>query len=353
MNNTVFLRVNGREWGGWTSARISAGLDRAARDFNVEITRKWPGATEPTPLIKNGDAVDVCIGEDLVLTGWIEATPIRYDSESLTMVIVGRSKTADLIDCTAQARQHTGATLVEIATALATPFGVNVVDTGAPTTALIDAQPQHSETVIDCLYRLLGQVQSLVYDNENGELVIGAIGAVKATTALVLGENILSCDTERSIRERFSEYHVTGQRPGTDDDFGEATISAIKQSTSDSSITRYRPYTIQQSGAATSATCKARCEFEQAQRAAKTRETTYTVQGWRQGDGSLWAPNMKVIVFDPFCGFENEELIIGEVTFIKGAEGTKTEIRVAPADAYLPEPLTAKSKKKSNKEPVF
>ncbi|HFG0523250.1 TPA: phage baseplate assembly protein, partial [Salmonella enterica] len=32
MNNTVFLRVNGREWGGWTSVRISAGIDRIARD---------------------------------------------------------------------------------------------------------------------------------------------------------------------------------------------------------------------------------------------------------------------------------------------------------------------------------
>ncbi|ECT5557749.1 baseplate protein, partial [Salmonella enterica subsp. enterica serovar Anatum] len=43
MNNTVFLRVNGRDWGGWTSVRISAGIDRIARDFNVSITRQWPG----------------------------------------------------------------------------------------------------------------------------------------------------------------------------------------------------------------------------------------------------------------------------------------------------------------------
>ncbi|MFW0827811.1 phage baseplate assembly protein, partial [Cronobacter dublinensis] len=93
MNNTVFLRVNGREWGGWTSVRISAGVDRAARDFNVEITRQWPGATESTPQIKNGDAVEVRIGDDLVLTGWIEATPVRYDARSLSMAIVGRSKT--------------------------------------------------------------------------------------------------------------------------------------------------------------------------------------------------------------------------------------------------------------------
>lgn len=352
MNNDVFLRVNGREWGGWTSVRISAGVERAARDFNVEITRQWPGATEATPQIKNGDRVEVLIGDDLVLTGWVEATPVRYDANSISLGIVGRSKTADLIDCTATATQHTGATLVEIASALASPFGVEVIDGGAPGTAVIDAQPQHGETVIDCLYRLLGQVQALAYDNERGDLVLGVAGSAKAATALVLGKNILSCDTERSIKARFSEYLVTGQRPGTDDDFGEATIAAIKQTTIDAAITRYRPHTIQQSGAATSATCKSRCEFEEAQRAAKTRETTYTVQGWRQGNGDLWAPNMRVIVYDPYCGFDNEELVIGELTFVKGDAGTTTELRVAPAAAYLPEPTTAK-KKKAKKEIVF
>ncbi|STH72707.1 putative phage tail protein [Escherichia coli] len=111
-----------------------------------------------------------------------------------------------------------------------------------------------------------GQVQTLAYDDECGRLVLGKPGTGKAATALVLGENILSCDTERSIRERFSEYQVSGQRPGNDDDFGEATIAAIRQTIQDSGVTRYRPLLIQQSGTATTATCKARCEFEARQR---------------------------------------------------------------------------------------
>lgn len=146
---------------------------------------------------------------------------------------------------------------------------------------------------------------------------------------------------------------ITGQRPGTDTDFGAATISAIKQTVTDSTVTRYRPHTIQQSGTATTATCKARCEFEAAQRAAKVRETTYTVQGWRQGDGSLWRPNLAVIVYDPLCGFDNEELIIGEVNFTQGDGGTITELKVAPADAYLPKPQTQKKAKKKKEGVVF
>ncbi|WP_354270748.1 phage baseplate assembly protein, partial [Escherichia coli] len=43
MNDNVTLRVNGREWNGWTSVRIGAGIERLARDFSVEITHQWPG----------------------------------------------------------------------------------------------------------------------------------------------------------------------------------------------------------------------------------------------------------------------------------------------------------------------
>lgn len=347
MKNTVFLRVNGREWGGWTSSRISAGIDRVARDFNVSITRQWPGS-DGVPQIKNGDRVEVMIGDDLVITGWVEALPLRYDATAITMGIVGRSKTADLIDCSAAPAQHNGKTLFRIAGALAKPFGVDVVDAGTPATAVIDAQPEHGETVVECLNRLLGQVQALAYDDAQGRLVLGKPGAEKAATALVLGENILSCDTERSVRDRFSSYLVTGQRPGTDDDFGEATIAAIRQSTTDTGVTRYRPHTVQQSGTATTDSCKSRCEFEARQRAAKTRETTYTVQGWRQGNGELWRPNLSVIVYDPLNGFDNETLVIAEVTYIKDNNGTTCEIRVGPSDAYLPEPAAPKKKKKTS-----
>ncbi|AOP04164.1 tail protein [Salmonella phage 118970_sal3] len=62
-----------------------------ARDFNVSITRQWPGG-EDVPPVKNGDAVEVLIGDDLVITGWVEALPLRYDAQTIMTGIVGRSK---------------------------------------------------------------------------------------------------------------------------------------------------------------------------------------------------------------------------------------------------------------------
>lgn len=356
MNNTVTLRVNGREWGGWTTVKIAAGIERLARDFNVQITRQWPGESGSVPLaprIKKGDAVEVSIGDDLVITGWVEATPVRYDARGITFGISGRSKTADLIDCTAAPTQFAGRTLAQIASQLAKPFNLTVVDAGAPTGSLQGVQADHGETVHEVLNKLLGQQQALTYDDPQGRLVVGTIGSAHATTALVFGENVLSCDTEQSIRDRFSDYQVSGQRAGGDDDFGEATISAIRSTAKDSGVKRYRPHYIQQTGNATGTTCQARCEFEARQRAARTAETTYTVQGWRQGDGQLWQPNQRVIVFDPLLDFNNREMVIAEVTYSQDEGGTVTELRVGPEDAYLPEPQKPGKRKKAKQEDDF
>ncbi|PDO83349.1 phage baseplate assembly protein [Kosakonia pseudosacchari] len=356
MNDNVTLRVDGREWGGWTSVRIGAGIERLARDFSVEITREWPGSDGTKslqPRIKNSAKVEVLIGADLVITGWVEATPVRYDAGSISTGISGRSLTADLIDCAADPRQLNGRSLVQVATTLAAPFGIDVINSGAPTGSIPSVQPDHGETVLEVLNKILGKQQALAYDDPRGRLVIGGIGSTRATTALVLGQNIISCDTEKSIRERFSTYQVSGQRSGNDDDFGAATTTALRAKTEDAGISRYRPMAVQQTGQATGASCIARAEFEARQRAARTDETTYTVWGWRQGDGTLWQPNQRVIVFDPVCGFDNREMLISEVTFTKDNNGTRAELRIGPPDAYLPEPKDPKKRKKSSAEDPF
>ncbi|WJV61349.1 baseplate protein [Pectobacteriaceae bacterium C52] len=347
-SNLVILRVNGREWGGWTQCRISAGIERIARDFNVQITREWPGSSDQKNIqtrIKRGDLVEVLIGDDLVITGYVEALPVRYDAKSRVLGIVGRSKTCDLIDCSAEPKQYGQRTLAQVATDLAEPFGITVIDSTDNET-LQSVQADQGETVVDVLSKMLGLQPTLIYDNEKGNLVIGDIGVERAVTALVLGENILTCDTEQSIRDRFSVYTVSGQRKSDDIDFGETTTSAIRAKTVDGGINRYRPLIIKQTGNATTSSCGDRSDFEAKRRAAKTDEVTYTVQGWRQGNGELWRPNMTVIVYDPVLDFDNREMVISEVTYSKDENGTICELRVGPSEAYLHKPTKTKKAKK-------
>lgn len=56
-------------------------------------------AQSEIPKFTSGDEIQLTIGDDLVLTGFIDSTPISYNGTSVTASVVGRSKTEDLVDC--------------------------------------------------------------------------------------------------------------------------------------------------------------------------------------------------------------------------------------------------------------
>lgn len=82
----------------WTSISITSELNTLARSFSIGVTAKLPNATLPTKF-NVGDPIQVYIDDDLVLSGYIDATPISYDANSVTATISGRSKTEDIVDC--------------------------------------------------------------------------------------------------------------------------------------------------------------------------------------------------------------------------------------------------------------
>ena len=73
-------------------------------------------------------------------------------------------------------------------------------------------------------------------------------------------------------------------------------------------------------------------------------QTDYTINGWRQEDGSLWLPNQLVRVRDGLIGFD-AEMVIAEVSWILGKEGLRVEIKVGPPDGYKTKAGTLKTGK--------
>ncbi len=94
----VALNTN-EEYTYWTSISITSELNTLARSFSIGVTAKLPNSDRLPMKFKVGDPIQVFIGDDLVLTGYIDATPISYDANSVTATINGRSKTEDIVDC--------------------------------------------------------------------------------------------------------------------------------------------------------------------------------------------------------------------------------------------------------------
>lgn len=336
--NDVRLLIGGLEFGGWKAVSIQAGIERQVRDFDLTITNKWPGNAEIPRRVHPGDLCELFIGDDKVLTGYVDATPITYDAKSVTVGVRGRSKTADLVDCAAinSPGRWSRAKIERIAADLAAPYGVQVsaqVDTGEPLSHAIE----QGETVFESIERMLKLRQQLATDDVDGRLVFIEVGSAgRAATALELGKNIKGCEAPLDYKDVFTEYTVKGQRPGSDDEFGE-DVAGETATITDDTISRRRVLVIKQGGHCDGASAKDRVAYERAHRKAMALATTYTVQGWRQEDGSLWLQNQLVRVIDPLVGFD-DEFVIAEVNYKLSREGMLTTIKVGPKDGYVNKP---------------
>lgn len=343
-SSAVSLRVNGRDYAGWKAVSITAGVERVARDFSLSVTTTWPGAQEAARRILPGDACELLIGTDLVLTGYVDATPVRYSGRETTLAVNGRSKTADLVDCGAinAPGQWRNLKLERIAQDLAAEYGIAVlteVDTGA---AIADHQIQVGETAFESIDRMLRLRYLLATDDAQGRLVFIEAGRDRATTALEFGRNILSADAALDFKDRYSEYRCKGQRAGDDEEFG-ADVAEESASLTDDGITRKRVLVMKQSGQADEGNCRDRVEAERAHRKAKSLAATYVVAGWRQESGALWARNQVVRVKDPVIGF-NAELLIAEVEYRLDDGGMLATLKVGPVDGYVAKASRAKKK---------
>lgn len=365
--NTVKLTINGVNWGGWKSVSISAGLERLARDFTLAITWKWPGATIQRPP-EAGQKCQVWIGNDLVLTGYIFATPVQYDGNSITLAVSGRSLTADLVDCSAitegdkkgQWRQQE---LSQIVTELCKPYDIKVIDqakqeeqkkqaTQAAQVAAGVAAPQQKEkkkdtladhtiepgeSVFDSINRLLNIYREFATDDGQGRLIIAKVASAGyASTELVVGKNILTGGAELDFSETYSEYRVLAQS---------SKDNKVKGNSADPRSPRKRVLIIQQNGLVTSEKAEDRANWEASHRMGKALEANYTVNGWRQGTGQLWIPNTIVRVRDDLIGFDRDMLIM-EVNYVLDNGGMLTHLRVAPPEAALPKPNKPKKRVK-------
>lgn len=339
--NDVTLSVNGLKYGGFTSVRITAGIERQARDFQLDTTQRWPGQSQDFP-IRQGDKVEVRIGNDLVLTGFVDATPVNYDANSISRSIVGRSLTADLVDCSAEFNQWRDQSLLEIIKALASQVGVSVVSQVDASRTVSDHSVDPTETLFESIDRLLTISRLLSTDNGKGQLLlIKPSSGGHAVDKLQLGENILSCQTNLDFSKCFRKYKVIGQRSGSDD-LSATDISEVTAEHEDARIKRNRLLIIQQSGQLTPELAKDRAEWEATNRINRSLSVTYSVVGWRQSTGQLWLPNQLVRVKDEIVGIDRD-LLIAEVTYELSSSGMVTHLHLAPPNGFEPKPEVGKS----------
>lgn len=328
----VQLKLGGMIYGGWTSMRLERGMEQCSGMFELGVTELWPENLSPRE-IAPGDECTVLLDGSTVITGYVDELSLGYSASKHEVMVRGRDKTADLVDCSAvkPAGQWSGRKLEQIAADLCKPFGIEVITRTSTGKPFANFALQQGETVFEAIERMARIRAVLVTADGLGNLVITRASSERVATPLVRGENILEANGTMNWRERFQTYTMKGQAAGGDYFSGKAAAQ-IKAVASDPAVGRYRPLIVVSEGQDVAASLKDRVQWEASVRAARSNDITIKVQGWTHADG-LWAPNVLVAVRDPWLRLD-ADLLIKKVSYQLDTGGTFTELQLTRADAY-------------------
>jgi prophage tail gpP-like protein len=334
--NEVFLYVNNKIYSGWKDVSITRSLEAMAGSFSLSVVEsKMSDAFD----LFCGDEVVVKIGEDAVITGYIDDYHPSFDAQSHNITITGRDKTADLIDCSASYKtgQWNNQDIVKIAKVLCKSFGIEIKTDLSKLPKIKKFKLQTGETVHEALDRLAKQLGVIITSTRDGsKLFITRSSQEKLNITLKEGENILSASASYSFKDRFSQYIVRPQRS-----------EKIKGICNDESVVRYRPKIFISEYALNKSEANVRAKWEAIVSAGKSSEIDIEVQGWRMPNGELWDVDKLVMIDSPKLRIK-KNLLITEVSYKKNESGTTTSLKLKRPDAF-----TTIDEVKKTKEPYL
>lgn len=341
--DTVKLLVNGKSYEGWQSVTVKRSLKAVSGAFDLGVVAESGDDRAPWGIIP-GYECKVQIGSDTVITGYVDTVSPKFDSGSRSVGISGRDKTADIVDASAVPPPSSwmNISLFALAKKLAKPFGVAVsVDPSAAKESnrplLNEVRLHPGESVFEFLERQARFAAVLLTSDGAGGILITKSSYARAATNLVQGENLVSAEAEYDFKGRFGKYVVYGQGLCAEGESVPELDFLLKGVATDPEVKRYRPMVITAEKLADPAAVRKRAEWEAKVRAAKSARVRATVVGWRQGDGTLWRPNLIAVVKSSWLGI-NLEMLITSVTLTKSNAGTLTDLELERADAYSPDP---------------
>lgn len=348
----IAIVIGGNRIVGWESASITRSVEAFPNSFTVTAADQFPDdATKATVFPSGpGEKCQIFIGSDLILTGYVDRYAINIGGGRHDVTIAGRGICEDLVDCSADLRNNpavTGGTITASnaldlaqklcgAQKIAARLGSGVTDPGKPINALTVAL---GETPYEIIERVARYSQFLVYEDENGALVLDHVGTDSMASGFTMPGNIEGASSTLSFDQRFSQYIIVWNSVAQYSEVNPLTNqSAIAvDETMPPSRPRVRIIVSEQYDPSLDL-AQARANWEKARRIGRSQAINLTCDSWRDTSGTLWQPNKLAPINASALKILNASWIIGTVTFRKDASGTHADLVLMPPDAFSPEP---------------
>lgn len=344
----IIVVVDDVRYRGWKKFTVHNTLDAMCGSFTLEIVEF---SDELVENLFPGNRVDIYIGGDQLMAGYIYTREKTVTSGSNTLTLSGRDITSDLVDCspTVKSNYWAGAKIERIANDITKPFGIftDVIVDDVPFSEFSIQQGETAYSAIERMCRLRGY---LCITNQFGDLVITNfderfIPDIELNTSkLEIGKNIISMTEALDYSNRFSEYFVRGQGKGDNNGiaWSKKSLNYTGKAT-DKGIKRYRPKVIISDSETSNATTKEQALWTARTNAARAKVYTVTVQGFRQqftfrnAEDALWRSGAFVHLINPAWRVSRQFIISRcEYSFSEG--GSLTTLTLKDPWAYRTDP---------------
>lgn len=344
-DDTLTLTVGNQVLSGWQRVSVSRPLAAIPASFELEVTEKYPNKADVN--VQPGQPCTVKIGGDLVITGYVDRYAASIGAGMHSIRISGRSKSEDLVDCSAvfgdmsqPGFQAINGTTLAIAQQLAAPYSITVQSSAGAGVQIPQFNILLGETPWEIIDRITRYSQMLVYDMPDGSVMLANVGTQSMASGFSIGDNIESGSVSFSMDGRFSEYegHLTSILT-----FGtEAGINTpgVGQIVTDIGVPRFRKrYVISEQFVPGRNIVYDRAVWERNKRQGSSYQFDVVCDSWRDASGALWEVNKLAPIQVPVLKLANASYIIANVTYTRDETGQHGHLTLMPPEAFALEPV--------------
>lgn len=347
-DSRIKILIDNSEYSGWKNFTFRKGLGTLAHQFSFSIPDKWEPLGFPV-LFNEGDPVQIFIDDTKISTGYIDDVGINESSKSHGVTVTGRSKTADLVDCSFEGPPYSWkqVKLGELAVTLTAPFNIEVFTTATLPNDLFDFKLKTGESPFEAIDRKAREFGILLGTNVDGNLLFTNNQKQSAKTRLQPGFNIIEYDKTSSLENRFSKYIIKGQDKGRGRKAYSESLGKILGTAVDEGVGRNRPKIIKVSSSTTATIAQKKAAWEAGVRWGKSLSVDIVVADFYQtGFSDLWNINEFVPVKIKNANID-QRMLISDLEFSRSQEGSITTLTCVRPEAFLRDPLPSVRKQRN------
>jgi prophage tail gpP-like protein len=334
----ISLTVDGKLYVGWVDVSVERSLDRFAHTFKLTYIDRWSDHAEPWP-IRTGAACQVKFGEHILVTGYVDVSTFAVDAKGWTLTAAGRSKTGDLVDCSAIHKGGAWQNKIarEIANDLVAPYGLKVEMQTPDNEKIAKFAIMEGESVHDALDRLVKNRGYLACTAADGTVTLMQLLTFVGDVFPLPVDEAIDREYSEDIQDRFSEYRLRSQTAGDDDKGDPITVTRKVDGTMDPEVKRHRPLVIVADAASGDRKqLERRAKWERNVRAGRAIRVSYTMPGVLDERGFTWTPGDHHHVKDDALGIDEELLLVSAAIEVNERQlATKIELTRPQAFSLL------------------